>query len=101
MHLNFESELTAEESIWTIELHNGVDNRLTETLLRKALDPALDAVEREWRTRWRAAKAVDYKEGVESAKGALIIVGRRAQNKFFSNGTSGSYCIEKLKYSNH
>ena len=73
------------DSIWTIELHNGVDNRLTETLLRQAINPALDAVERDWRGRWRVAQARNF-EG-EPAKGALIIVGRRSQDKFFSNGT--------------
>lgn len=45
--------------------------------------PALDMVEREWRGQLRAAKQSNDKEG---AKGSLIIVGRRDQDKFFSNG---------------
>lgn len=69
--------------IWLLELHNGLDNRLTETLLAKALLPALDAVERAWRESWRAAQSAKDPEG---GRGALIIVGNRAQNKFFSNG---------------
>jgi len=70
-------------SLWVIELHNGQDNRLTSTLIDHALKPALDIVERGWRDQWRAAqKAKDQSGG----KGALIIVGRRDQDKFFSNG---------------
>lgn len=69
--------------IWLLELHNGLDNRLTETLLAKALLPALDAVERAWRESWRAAQSAKDPEG---GRGALIIVGNRAQNRFFSNG---------------
>ena len=45
--------------------------------------PALDMVEREWRGQMRAAKQSNDKEG---GKGSLIIVGRRDQDKFFSNG---------------
>ncbi|EMD34116.1 hypothetical protein CERSUDRAFT_56039 [Gelatoporia subvermispora B] len=69
--------------IWIIELHNGDDSRLTEVLVEEALKPALDAVERTWRQAWRAATAAKDKEG---GKGALIIVGKRSQDKFFSNG---------------
>jgi Delta3-Delta2-enoyl-CoA isomerase len=43
----------------------------------------LDAVEREWRTNWRASQKT---KDQESAKGAVVIVGNRKQNKFFSNG---------------
>ncbi|KAI0686433.1 ClpP/crotonase-like domain-containing protein [Cytidiella melzeri] len=70
-------------SIWLLELHNGADNRLTDHFINKAVLPALDAVERDWRQIWRAANAKGDKEG---AKGALIIVGNRNQHKFFSNG---------------
>ena len=45
--------------------------------------PALDAVERDWRENWRAAKKAKDQNG---GNGALIIVGRRDQDKFFSNG---------------
>ncbi|KAF5359355.1 hypothetical protein D9756_003332 [Leucocoprinus leucothites] len=69
--------------LWVIELHNGQDNRLTATLVNKGLRPALDAVEKHWRERWRKAWDADDKEG---GRGALIIVGRRDQDKFFSNG---------------
>ena len=50
--------------------------------------PALDMVEREWRGQLRAAKQSNDKEG---GKGALIIVGRRDQDKFFSNGDFHSF----------
>jgi hypothetical protein len=74
---------TAKPSLWMIELHNGQDNRLTQALIKDGLMPALNAVEKSWREEWRAAKAADVKNG---GRGALIIVGRRDQNKFFSNG---------------
>ena len=45
--------------------------------------PALDIVEREWRERQRAALKSKM---LEEGKGALIIVGKRDQDKFFSNG---------------
>jgi hypothetical protein len=45
--------------------------------------PALDAVERSWREKWRAARAASDSNG---GGGALIIVGKRDQDKFFSNG---------------
>ena len=45
-------------------------------------------VEREWRGQLRAAKQSNDKEG---GKGALIIVGRRDQDKFFSNGDFHSF----------
>jgi hypothetical protein len=64
-------------------LHNGEDNRLTAVMIDHAIKPALDAVERHWRGQWRSAQNVKGKEG---AKGALIIVGKQSQDKFFSNG---------------
>jgi len=72
-----------KSTLWIIELHNGQDNRLTVNLVDNALKPALDAVEKSWREGWRAAQQTKGKEG---GKGALIIVGRRDQDKFFSNG---------------
>lgn len=43
--------------------------------------PALDIVEREWRKQRQTAHE-------DAGKGALIIVGKRYQDKFFSNGAS-------------
>lgn len=77
--------MVAKPHLWVIELHNGQDSRLTTTLINKGLRPALDAVEKHWRGRWRKAWDAGDKEG---GKGALIIVGRRDQDKFFSNGTT-------------
>lgn len=57
---------------------------MTETLIEKAIKPALDAVEKHWRGE-RSAGQKDVNDK-ESGKGALIIVGRRDQDKFFSNG---------------
>ena len=62
----------------------GADNRLTETFVTQALKPALDTVERHWRENWRAGRA---KQDENLLKGALILVGNRKQDKFFSNGT--------------
>ncbi|KAF8896225.1 ClpP/crotonase-like domain-containing protein [Infundibulicybe gibba] len=71
-------------SLWIIELHNGQDSRLTVDLIDHGLKPALDEVERDWRMGWRDSR----KDTTESwrGKGALIIVGKRDQDKFFSNG---------------
>ena len=80
------------EGLWTIELHNGEDNRLSNDLIDRALKPALDVVEREWRVRWRQAQTVaankTNKEDISKSlgRGALVIIGKRDQNKYFSNG---------------
>ena len=74
---------SAKHTVWQIELHNGADSRLTRDLVEGALKPALDIVEREWRAGWRAAVASKAKD---EGAGALVIVGNRAQDKFFSNG---------------
>ncbi len=57
---------------------------MTTAFIEDALKPALDAVERGWRNTWRIAFAQKSKTGGE---GALVIVGNRSQDKFFSNGT--------------
>ncbi|KAJ6570215.1 ClpP/crotonase-like domain-containing protein [Mycena vulgaris] len=72
-----------KETVWVIELHNGLDNRLTPALIDLAIKPALDSVERHWRNQWRA---VQNSKDKSAGNGALIIVGRRDQDKFFSNG---------------
>lgn len=64
-------------------MHNGEDSRFNNHFVLKAMMPALDAVERHWREDWRTARAKKDKEG---GKGTLIVVGKRSQNKFFSNG---------------
>lgn len=58
-----------------IELHNGEDSRLTTRLIDDALRPALDMVEKHWTN-----------SRLTVGGGALIIVGKRDQDKFFSNG---------------
>ena len=68
-------------------MHNGEDSRLTTRMFTEALLPALDVVERDWRDGWRKAQAAKDKKG---GYGALIIVGKRSQDKFFSNGERGS-----------
>jgi len=73
-------------TLWIIELHNGIDNRLTEALIEQGLKPALDVVEKEWRESWRASKAKGKDAAEDEGKGAVIIVGKRTQDKFFSNG---------------
>ncbi|KZT07695.1 ClpP/crotonase [Laetiporus sulphureus 93-53] len=70
-------------SIWVLELHNGADSRINEELLDRAMQPALDMVERDWREHWRVAR---NSKNAEGGRGALIIVGNRSQHKFFSNG---------------
>ncbi|KAF9266562.1 ClpP/crotonase [Marasmius fiardii PR-910] len=78
-----------KNTLWIIELHNGQDSRLTPELIDGGLKPALDAVERDWRDGWRRYQQTKDKNGDapgDDGKGALIIVGRRDQDKFFSNG---------------
>ena len=75
--------MKATPTSWLLEMHNGDDSRFTEKFISHALMPALDAVERHWRENWRAARAAKDKNG---GRGTLIIVGKRGQNKFFSNG---------------
>jgi len=70
-------------SLWVIELHNGQDSRLTDTLINHGLMPALNAVEKHWREQWSEAKA---QKSQDAGGGALIIVGKNGQDKFFSNG---------------
>ncbi|KAJ7454805.1 ClpP/crotonase-like domain-containing protein [Mycena latifolia] len=72
-----------KEAVWVIEMHNGLDNRLTPDLVDLAIKPALDAVERHWRDQWRAVQNSKDKTG---GNGAVVLVGRRDQDKFFSNG---------------
>ena len=69
-----------------IELHNGVHNVLTLTFINNAIRPALDVVEEEWRKSVKAAKAKGKSAALDEGKGAVIIIGKRGQNKFFSNG---------------
>ncbi|EJD49753.1 ClpP/crotonase [Auricularia subglabra TFB-10046 SS5] len=80
---------------WIIELHNGEDNRISERLLREAITPALDIVEHDWRTSTKKAKkAKDEKAG----SGFLVIVGKRDQDKFFSNGFPFQDILKKHWY---
>ena len=73
----------ASLSTWVLEMHNGADSRLTSAFIGTALLPALDVVERDWRAVWRASRETKDKN---AGGGSLIIVGNRAQHKFFSNG---------------
>lgn len=74
---------TATPALWVLEMHNGADSRLTDVFILKAFKPALDIVERHWRENWREGQA---KKDEKLCRGALIIVGNRKQDKFFSNG---------------
>jgi len=77
---------TATPKLWAIELHNGAHNVLALTFVNDAIRPALDAVEEEWRKSLKAARAKGKSAPPDEGKGALIIIGKRDQNKFFSNG---------------
>ena len=82
--------VAATPKLWVIELHNGVDNVLALAFINDAIRPALDVVEEEWRNSLSAARAKGKSAGPDEGKGALIIVGKRDQNKFFSNGKVNS-----------
>jgi Delta3-Delta2-enoyl-CoA isomerase len=66
-------------------MHNGDDSRITPMLIDQGFMPALDQVERDWRDAWHKAYTSGKKE---AGAGALVIVGNRKQDKFFSNGRS-------------
>jgi len=55
-------------------------------LINGAIRPALDVVEEEWRKSVKAAKAKGKSAVLDEGNGAVIIIGKRGQNKFFSNG---------------
>jgi len=75
-----------------IDIHFvGDDNRLTEHFIQRAILPALAHVELAWRNTLRDAKA---KKDTEGGKGALVVTGKRNQEKFFSNGMSPSSLTE-------
>jgi hypothetical protein len=76
---------SAEPTIWVLELHNGQDSRITASLIRDAFMPALDAVERDWRAA-RRGKDIAKEKDMSVGAGALVIVGNKSQDKFFSNG---------------
>lgn len=73
----------AQDGLWIIELHNGEDSRLTARLIDDALRPALDMVEKHWVNNRLAGSQQPI-----AGEGTLIIVGKRNQDKFFSNGFS-------------
>jgi hypothetical protein len=62
--------------VWELEMHHGLDNRLNHEFIDKALFKALDLVEKDWRSSTTEV----------GAPGALIIVGKKSQQKFWSNG---------------
>ncbi|KAF9064176.1 ClpP/crotonase-like domain-containing protein [Rhodocollybia butyracea] len=74
-----------KKSLWVIELHNGQDSLLTHELINQGLKPALNAVEKTWRESWRLHNK-DQQANKDEGKGTLIVVGRKDQDKFFSNG---------------
>ena len=77
---------TATPKLWAIELHNGPHNVLALTFINDAIRPALEVVEEEWRKSLKAARAEGKSAATNEGKGALVIIGKRDQNKFFSNG---------------
>lgn len=76
------------DGLWIIELHNGEDSRLTKRMIDDAIRPALDLVEEHWNFNRGSSPTTRSKDGSgrDSGEGALIIIGKRSQDKFFSNG---------------
>jgi len=87
--------VAATLKLWVIELHNGVDNVLTLAFINDAVRPALDVVEEEWRKSVKAAKAKGKSAAPDEGKGAVIIIGKRGQNKFFSNGKVNLFTLSR------
>jgi len=73
----------------------GEDNRLTEHFIEKAILPGLNEVETSWEKARELAQANKDKEG---GKGALVIVGKRDQDKFFSNGPCQVFLVSENKH---
>ncbi|KAI6099697.1 ClpP/crotonase-like domain-containing protein [Pisolithus sp. B1] len=73
---------------WVMELHNGEDSRLTKQMIDDAIRPALDVVEEHWNRNRASPLTTRNKKGSsgDGGDGALIIIGKRNQDKFFSNG---------------
>ncbi|KAI6133520.1 ClpP/crotonase-like domain-containing protein [Pisolithus thermaeus] len=73
---------------WVMELHNGEDSRLTKQMIDDAIRPALDVVEEHWNRNRASPLTARNKKGSsgDGGDGALIIIGKRNQDKFFSNG---------------
>ena len=92
--------IAATPRLWVIELHNGVHNVLALTFINDAIRPALDAVEGEWRKSLEAAKAKGKSAAPDEGKGALIIIGKRDQNKFFSNGEASLSTVSGVPLKN-
>ncbi|KIY66522.1 ClpP/crotonase [Cylindrobasidium torrendii FP15055 ss-10] len=82
-----------EEWLWVVELQNGNDNHLDKAMVEQGLQPALDVVEKDWRTQWRTSKKNKEKTG---PPGALVFVG--AGDKFFSNGLDYAGVIADLNF---
>ncbi|EIN09726.1 ClpP/crotonase [Punctularia strigosozonata HHB-11173 SS5] len=82
-------------SIWVIEMHNGEDSRITPTFIDHGFKPALDLVEKEWRDAWHQGYTSGNKD---LGAGALIIVGNRKQDKFFSNATLNPFLRRLLTF---
>lgn len=74
--------------LWVMELHNGEDSRLTKRMIDDAIRPALDVVEEHWNRNKASSPTTWSKKGTseDGGDGALIIIGKRNQDKFFSNG---------------
>ncbi|KAG8885654.1 hypothetical protein FRB97_000097 [Tulasnella sp. 331] len=65
-----------QPSLWLLELRNGVDNRLTGEMLQMVITPALNLVEKEWRSQWRESSSkTQSSAGKASRAGSLIISG--------------------------
>lgn len=79
---------TASPKLWVIELHNGVHNVLSLAFINDAIRPALDLIEEEWRKSVKGAKAKGKSAAPGEGNGAVIVIGKRNQNKIFSNGRS-------------
>jgi len=57
-------------------MHHAEDNRINPEFIDETLVVALDIVEKDWRSG----------TSENGAPGALVLVGKKSQNKFFSNG---------------
>ena len=86
-YLRANERAAATPKLWVVELHNaGAYNVLSLTFINDAICPALDLIEQEWRKSVEGAKAKGKSAAPDEGNGAVIIIGKRNQNQFFSIG---------------
>lgn len=71
------------DSVWELELHNGIPNTLTTEVIFDCVTKALDIVEEDW----RSSVTIQGTGDITYKPGAFVITGSRGgKSKYFSRG---------------